>query len=116
MLEFPPERPIGASVAAFGDLPPAHGSPAHARAAERIRADLSVRADQLDEAVEALVQLVRRHDPLQLIPSISVLTGSVMWAEGTRIDDGDQTFSWEAKIEYIAGLALAGPSGGGDVH
>ena len=31
------------------------------------------------------------------------------------MDDGDQTFSWEAKIEYVAGLALAGPIGSGDV-
>jgi hypothetical protein len=80
-----------------------------------IKADLGARAARLDESVEVLLQLVQRHDPLQLIPSISVLTSSVTWAEGTRIDDGDQTFSWEAKIEYLAGLALAGPRGDADV-
>lgn len=115
MLEFPPDRPMGASVGALGDLPPADGSAAHARAVEQIRADLAARAARLDEHVGALLQLVRHHDPLQLIPSISVLTNSVMWTEGTRIDDGDQTFSWDAKIEYLAGLALAGPRGDVDV-
>ena len=108
MLEFPPDRPMGASM---GDLPPADGSPAHARAVERIKADLGARAARLDESVEALVQLVQGHDPVQLIPSISVLTSSGMWTEGTRIDDGDRTFSWEAKIEYVAGLSLGGPRG-----
>jgi hypothetical protein len=115
MLEFPPDRPMGASMGALGDLPPADGSAAHARAVGNIKADLGARAARLDESVEVLLQLVQRHDPLQLIPSISVLTSSVTWAEGTRIDDGDQTFSWEAKIEYLAGLALAGPRGDADV-
>jgi hypothetical protein len=69
----------------------------------------------LDEAVEALRQLVQQHDPVQLIPSISVPTSSATWANGTRVDDGDQTFSWDAKIEYLAGLVLAGPVGEDEV-
>jgi hypothetical protein len=110
MLEFPPDRPLAASMGNYRELPP-DGSPAHARAVERIMADLSDRADRLDEAVEALRDLVAQHDPLQLIPSITMLTSSAMWTKGDRVDDGDQTFSWDAKIEYLAGLVLAGPVG-----
>lgn len=52
---------------------------------------------------------------MQLIPSVSVLTSSTTWSEGTRIDDGAQTYTWDAKKEYLAGLALTGPRGEGDV-
>ena len=115
MLEFPPDRPMGEGLDALGDLPPADGSPAHARAVVRLMADVRARAALLDESVEALLALVQSHDPMQLIPSVSVLTSSSTWSEGTRIDDGDQTHTWEAKIEYLAGLALARPRGDGDV-
>jgi hypothetical protein len=111
MLEFPPDRPLAASLGVFGDLP-ADGSPAHARALQRVKDDLRAQADQLDGAVEALRELVARHDPVQLLPSISMLTSSATWTKGGRVDDGDQTFSWDAKIEYLAGLVLAGPVGG----
>lgn len=115
MLEFPPDRPISESLGDLADLPPADGSPAHARAVERMMADVSARASRLDESVDALMELVRRHDPLQLIPSVTVLTSSATWSEGTRLDDGHQTYTWEAKIEYLAGLCLAGPRGEADV-
>ena len=114
MLEFPPERPMSESLGDLADLPPA-GTPAHARAVARMMGDVSGRASQLDESVDALVGLVRSHDPLQLIPSVTLLTSSSTWSEGTRLDDGDQTFTWEAKIEYLAGLCLAGPPGSADV-
>jgi hypothetical protein len=78
-------------------------------------ADVGARAAGLGESVEALLELVRTHDPLQLIPSVTVLTSSTTWTEGTRLDDGDQTHTWEAKIEYLAGLSLAGPRGEADV-
>ena len=110
MLEFPQDRPLGPSLGAFGDLPAA-GSPAHARAVQRVKDDLSAQAAQLDGAVEALRGLVAQHDPLQLLPAISMLTSSATWTKGGRVDDGDQTFSWDAKIEYLAGLVLAGPVG-----
>jgi hypothetical protein len=82
---------------------------------ERIKADLRSRADHRDEAVQALRDLVAEHDPLQLIPAISLLTSTATWTKGDRVDDGDQTFSWDAKIEYLAGLVLAGPVGDADV-
>ena len=110
MLEFPPDRPLAASMGTYRELPPV-GSPANASAVQRIKADLSARADRLDEAVEALRELVAQHDPLQLIPSISMLTNSATWTKGDKVDDGDQTFSWDAKIEYLSGLVLAGPVG-----
>ena len=78
-------------------------------------ADVGARAARLDESVDALLELVRTHDPLQLIPSISVLTSSSTWSEEEHLDDGDKTHTWEAKIEYLAGLALTGPPGDADV-
>jgi hypothetical protein len=97
------------------DLPPADGSAAHARAVRSITADLESRAAELDAAVDALVDLVRGHDPVQLLTFLRILTSTTMWSDGDRLDDGDQTYSWDAKTEYLAGLLLAGPPGGDDV-
>jgi hypothetical protein len=109
---FPPDRSMGP---AREDLPPADGSAAHARAVRSITADLESRAAELDAAVDALVDLVRGHDPVQLLTFLRILTSTTMWSDGDRLDDGDQTYSWDAKTEYLAGLLLAGPPGGDDV-
>jgi hypothetical protein len=77
--------------------------------------DWNERVAARGDAVDALLELVQTHDPLQLIPSVTVLTNMSTWSEGTRIDDGNETFTWDAKIEYLGGLVLAGPSGDADV-
>ncbi len=122
MLEFPPDEPIGERLSramneggTSGGLPPPDGSPAHVRAVARIKADLVSRASRLDKAAEVLRRLVLAHDPLVLIPSISVPTGSAVWSDGTRVDDAEHTYTWDAKIEYLAGLVLSGPPGEGAV-
>ncbi len=54
--------------------------------------------------------MVAEHDPAQLIPSIAVPAG--MGVDDPQADDDAQrVFSADAKIEYLAGLALAGPPG-----
>src|SRR5580700_855001 len=97
------------------DLPPADGSAAHTRAVRSITADLESRAAELDAAVAELVDLVRGHDPLQMLTFLRILTTMTMWSEGDRLDVGDQTYSWDAKTEYLAGLLVAGPPGDDDV-
>ena len=109
---FPPDRSMGPPRE---DLPPADGSLAHARAVRSITADLESRAADLDTAVDALLDLVRGHDPVELLTFLRILTSMTTWSEGDRLDDGDQTYSWDAKTEYVAGLVLAGPPGGDDV-
>jgi hypothetical protein len=67
---FPPDRSMGP---AREDLPPADGSAAHTRAVRSITADLESQAAELDAAVDALVDLVRGHDPVQLLTGTAQL-------------------------------------------
>ena len=78
------------------------------------REDLEERASGLAPLSAELRQLVACHDPTQLIPSISVPAGTGTFEQDVD-DDSLRTFSNDAKIEYLAGLALAGPPGIEDV-
>lgn len=78
------------------------------------REDLEDRASQLAPLSAELRQLVARHDPTQLIPSISLPASTGVFDQEAD-DDSLRTFSNDAKIEYLAGLALAGPPGTEDV-
>ena len=53
---------------------------------DRFKSQLRTRAAKLDETAACLRQLVLRHDPTVLIPSIAVPTSSVAWREGESID------------------------------
>ncbi len=80
--------------------------------------DLEGKASRLDEKAEQLRELVLRHDPGQLIPSVAVpaLMGIAdPFANPSAPDDVTRTFGTEAKIEYLIGLALSGPPGSVDV-
>ena len=117
-LEFSPdvEMPDGLTEAASTPgvvslIPP--GPEREAIMAEA-RADLEHRASRLDTLATELRRLVARHDPVQLIPSIAV-PASMGDLDPNAADDAPHTFSTDAKIEYLAGLALAGPPGEEDV-
>jgi hypothetical protein len=76
--------------------------------------ELAGRAAELENLSVELLELVAAHDPVQLIPSIS-MPASMGLADHTADDDAPRSFSWDAKIEYLTGLALAGPPGAHDV-
>ena len=124
LLEFSPDARVSPDLfeasqtpGLMSVVPP--GSEREALLAEA-RADLESRASQLETLATELRQLVAQHDPVQLIPSISVpaSTGVIELDaadDHEADDDAVRTFSQDAKIEYLAGLALAGPPGTGDV-
>ena len=113
-LEFEPHARLSpgllgtASTSHFdSSLPP---GPEREAVRAEAQEDLEHRASQLAPLSAELRQLVARHDPTQLIPSISVPAGMGV-TEQEADDDSLRTFSNDAKIEYLAGLALAGPPG-----
>ncbi len=75
---------------------------------------LTDRASKLGALTDELRELVREHDPVELIHSIAVPT-SMGLVDSDGYHDTPHTYSWNAKIEYLAGLALTGPPGGGEV-
>jgi len=75
--------------------------------------NLKIRSSNLYDLADELRELVLRHDPTQLIPSIAV--PAAMSIGVPTGDDATQTFSVPAKIEYLVGLALTGPPGTADV-
>ena len=77
-------------------------------------AALELRASGLRALSGELYDLVARYDPGQLIPSIAG-GASMVVGDSESVDDAPRVFSMYAKIEYLAGLALAGPPGTGDV-
>lgn len=64
-------------------------------------------ASRLDSLCERLYELVISYDPVQLIPSVAV-RGRM---RSTELDNVPDTFSLDAKVEYVAGLAVAGSPG-----
>ena len=118
LLEFSPdvEMPAGiidatSTPGVVSLIPP---GPEREAVLAEVMADLEQRASQLDALATELRRLVARHDPMQLIPSIAV-RASMGFLDPESADDAPHTFSTDAKIEYLAGLALAGPPGTEDV-
>lgn len=68
------------------------------------------RASRLDDLCEKLYKLVAQHDPVQLVPSVATLASMGPIRLGTE-DVLQDAFSLSAKVEYLAGLAVAGSSG-----
>ena len=111
-LEFEPHARLSSGLLEGASTPQFESELAALEA--EAREDLEDRASQLAPLSAELRQLVARHDPTQLIPSISVPAGMGVF-EQEADDDSLRTFSNDAKIEYIAGLALVGPPGTEDV-
>ena len=76
--------------------------------------DLKREASRLGQLANELRELVARHDPVELIASIAVPAG-MGFVDPSALDDATRSFSNDAKIEYLAGLALAGPPGTAEV-
>ena len=68
---------------------------------------------RLETLCEELYELVASHNPVQLIPSIAAI--GRMRSMGPGEDEVPHTSSWDAKVEYLAGLAVAGHPGSGTV-
>ena len=111
-LEFEPHARLSSGLLDSASTP--HCESEREELGAAAREDLEDRASQLAPLSAELRQLVARHDPTQLIPSISVPAGTGTF-EQEADDDSLRTFSNDAKIEYLAGLALAGPPGTEDV-
>ena len=116
-LQFPPD-------ASLGNIPEelierlGSGQPLIARDAAlrtkhvvRLERELRVRASRLDSAAQDLRALVTSHRPTELIPAIAVPASMGTWRSDGSVDDASETFSWDAKIEYLAGLALTASPG-----
>ena len=117
LLEFPPDA--GAPINLYESSPPAGDSyfsdvlqpgPEREAALEETMAILTDRASKLGALIDDLRRLSVRHDPVELIHSIAVPT-SMGLVDADAYDDAPHTFSWDAKIEYVAGLTLTGPPG-----
>lgn len=93
-------------------LPP---GPERDRALEAMKAEQVARAARLDDLILEFRTLVARHDPVQLIKSITIAAGSGFAGPSPWVDDAPDTFTWPAKIEYLVGTALAMPPGTRDV-
>ena len=72
------------------------------------------RVSRLGALSEELHELVALHNPVRLIPPIAALAGMGLIGPGVE-DDAPQTFDLNAKLEYLAGLAVAGPAGSANV-
>lgn len=72
---------------------------------------LRARASTLDESAASLRDLVARYEPVQFVSAL-VGPASVGFAQtGSLLDDGAETHTWAAKVEYLLGLALSVPPG-----
>lgn len=113
-LEFPPDVEMPTGLVEAGSMPGVVSliPPGPEREAEvaRLTEDLENQASQLETLATELHQLVARHDPVQLISSIA-MPANMGVLDLSATDDAPHTFSTDAKIEYLAGLALAGPPG-----
>lgn len=121
VLEFPPDAGLPIDILSltspaegayqFFPLSSSYQSEANINAMLKT---LTYRASTLDSLSNELLELVAQFDPVQLILSVAVPTGiSVLGPDGE--DDAPMTYTWDAKIEYLAGLTLTGPPGFDDV-
>ena len=117
LLEFPPDAEIPKDLVEHSPAPDGFvvayssqsGSGGEAAFAGEME-DLKREASKLGQLADELRELVARHDPVELIASIAVPAG-LGFVDPTAQDDTTRSFSKDAKIEYLAGLALAGPPG-----
>ncbi len=72
---------------------------------------LRTRAAGLERAAEELRDLVGRFEPVEFVSSIAIPTSMGFVAKDDLFDDGDETHTWAAKIEYLLGLALSVDAG-----
>ena len=117
LLDFPPDA--GVPVSLLEQAPPSDGfrfisslppGPERDAALAAEMENLKGRASKLDTLADELRELVVRHDPVQLIPSIAV-PAAMSLGNLASGDDATQTFSVPAKIEYLVGLSQTGPPG-----
>lgn len=120
-LELPPDA--GLPVELFGPriadgtmhfsetMPP---GPERERAIADMKAKLAVTAGKLDDLADRLREVVVQHDPAQLLASIAV-PARMGFSDPSVADDAPATFTLDAKIEYLAGLALTAQPGTADV-
>lgn len=92
-------------------IPP---GPERERMVAAMRKEMSRRAAALPEAIERLRDIVLKHDPAVLIESIALPASSGALGPDVE-DDAPATTTWDAKIEYLQGLALSGPPGTAEV-
>lgn len=92
-------------------IPP---GPARERAVAAMQKEMTRRAATLPEAIERLRGIVLAHDPVVLLESIALPASSGALGRDVE-DDAPATTTWDAKIEYLQGLALSGPPGTSEV-
>ena len=78
--------------------------------ANRLRSFFKERAVGLDALSLEFHELVTRHDAVQLIMSIAAPVSMRLVGDDV-LKDARLTHSWDAKVEYLAGVALTGPPG-----
>ncbi len=88
-------------------LPP---GPARERMVASFEKEMGRRAADLPAAIDHLREIVLAHDPVVLIESIAFPASAGVLGPDVD-DDAPETTTWDAKIEYLQGLALSGPPG-----
>lgn len=121
MMEFPKGSTFPSYI--FGDSTPGSAPrlqkthpPGEARdkAIERARKEMQRSAGRMEDLIDELICLVGEYEPVQLVSSISVPTSTGL-SNGQVGSDAEETFTWDAKVEYLLGLTLAGETGLRDV-
>ena len=102
-------KPFSVDGVTFRDVIPP--GPQRDRALELLKAQLIAVVDGLDRAVDELQATVARHDPLELLDSVAIPTSMVFRSDDEAFEDSPETYTWPAKVEYLAGLTLTGPPG-----
>jgi hypothetical protein len=83
-------------------------------AIDEYMSELQGLAEQLDELSLELKEYAQRFDPVQLLSSIAFTT-SLSRSSGPIPDDAGETFTYDAKVEYLAGVVLSCAPGSDDV-
>ncbi|MEM9202874.1 MAG: hypothetical protein AAGC53_14510 [Actinomycetota bacterium] len=86
----------------------AEPGPAREAAIEEIKEVLRHRASGLEGAAEDLRALLAKYEPVEFVTAIAAPTSMGMVGPAADLlEDGAQTHTWPAKIEYLLGLALS---------